>query len=96
MTLTHPYCGCNSIDCWPDRRLSYGTLNVNYALFSVSITGYIVFLLSLADVPGPVIAHRRALCTAVGGSIALIVRLIVISRRLSLWKRAAASVHQRV
>jgi hypothetical protein len=76
--------------------LSYGTLNVNYALFSVFITGYIVFLLSLADVPGPVIAQRRALCTALGGSIALIVRLVVISRRLSLWKRAAASVHQRV
>jgi hypothetical protein len=31
-----------------------------------------------------------------GGSIALIVRLVVISRRLSLWKKAAASVHQRV
>jgi hypothetical protein len=76
--------------------LSYGALNVNYALFSVFITGYIVFLLSLADVPGPVIAQRRALCTALGGSIALIVRLVVISRRLSLWKRAAASVHQRV
>jgi uncharacterized membrane protein YccC len=40
--------------------VSYGTLNVNYALFSVSITGYIVFLLSLADAPGPVIAQRRA------------------------------------
>jgi uncharacterized membrane protein YccC len=76
--------------------LSYGTLNVNYALFSVFITGYIIFLLSLANVPGPVIAQRRALCTALGGSIALIVRLFVISRRLSLWKRAAASVHQRV
>jgi uncharacterized membrane protein YccC len=67
--------------------LSYGTLNVNYALFSAFVTGYIVFLLSLADVPGPVIAQRRALCTALGGSIALIVRLVVISRRMSLWKR---------
>jgi hypothetical protein len=76
--------------------LSYGAVNVNYALFSVFITGYIVFLLSLADVPGPVIAQRRALCTVLGGSIALIVRLVVISRRLNLWKRAAASVHQRV
>jgi uncharacterized membrane protein YccC len=76
--------------------LSYGALNVNYSLFSVFITGYIVFLLSLADVPGPVIAQRGALCTALGGSIALIVRLVVISRRMSLWKRAAAAVHQRV
>jgi hypothetical protein len=76
--------------------LSYGTLNVNYALFSAFITGYIVFLLSLADVPGPVIAQRRALCTALGGSIALLVRLVVISRRMSLWKKAIATVHQRV
>lgn len=61
--------------------LSYGTNNVNYALFSVCITGYIVFLLSLANVPGPLIAQRRALCTAIGGSIALAVRLVVIYRR---------------
>jgi hypothetical protein len=76
--------------------LSYGTINVNYALFSVSITGYIVFLLSLANVPGPIIAQRRALCTALGGAIALIVRLVVISRRKNLWKRAAAAAHQSV
>jgi hypothetical protein len=76
--------------------LSYGTLNVNYALFSIFITGYIVFLLSLANVPGPVIAERRALCTALGGSIALILRLIVISRRKNLWKSAAAMAHRSV
>jgi uncharacterized membrane protein YccC len=46
--------------------LSYGTVNVNYALFSVFITGYIVFLLALAVVSGPVIAQRRALCNRIG------------------------------
>ena len=61
--------------------LSYGTTNINYALFSICITGYIVFLLSLNNVPGPLIAQRRAVCTALGGSIALGVRLIVIYRR---------------
>lgn len=61
--------------------LSYATLNVNYALFSIFITGYIVFLLSLARIPGTEIAHRRALCTALGGAIALTVRLAVIHRR---------------
>jgi uncharacterized membrane protein YccC len=75
--------------------LSYATINVNYALFSLFITAYIVFLLSLADVPGPVIARRRALCTLLGGMIALIVRLLVISRYGGLWKKAADSVHQR-
>lgn len=61
--------------------LSYATLNVNYAMFAVFITGYIVFLLSLARMPGPEIAHRRAFCTAMGGAIALAVRLMMIHRR---------------
>jgi hypothetical protein len=61
--------------------LSYATLNVNYAMFAAFITGYIVFLLSLAQIPGADIAHRRALCTLVGGGIALAVRLVVIRRR---------------
>ncbi len=71
--------------------LSYGTLNVNYALYSNCITGYIVFLLSLASAPGLLIAQRRALCTALGGSIALGVQLIMISLRKDIWKRAAAA-----
>lgn len=61
--------------------LSYATLNVNYATFSVCITGYIVFLLSLAQIPGAEIAQRRAFCTAMGGAIALTVRLVVIRWR---------------
>lgn len=70
--------------------LSYATLNVNYALFAVFITGYIVFLLSLAQIPGAEIAHRRALCTAVGGAIALTVRLVVIRWR-KMARRAAVA-----
>ena len=68
--------------------LSYATLNVNYALFAVFITGYIVFLLSLAQIPGAEIAHRRALCTAIGGAMALAVRLLVIERRKA-WRHMA-------
>jgi uncharacterized membrane protein YccC len=68
--------------------LSYGTLNVNYALYSTFITGYIVFLLSLANVPGPVIAQRRALCTVLGGLIALVLRMIAISGFREVWRRA--------
>src|SRR6201996_213106 len=71
--------------------LSYGTLNVNYALYSSCITGYIVFLLSLASAPGLAIAQRRALCTALGGLIALGVQLIMISLGKDTWKRAAAA-----
>jgi hypothetical protein len=61
--------------------LSYATLNINYALFAVFVTGYIVFLLSLAAIPEDIIAHRRAWCTAIGGGLALMVRLVMIYRR---------------
>ncbi len=61
--------------------LSYSLLNVNYALFSVCITSYIVFLLSLNGLPGSEIAHRRFVCTALGGFLALSVRLTVIQLR---------------
>jgi hypothetical protein len=68
--------------------LSYGLLNVNYALFSTCITGYIVFLLSLNEMPGPEIAQRRAFCTLMGAAIALTVRLAVISHCRHWWRRA--------
>lgn len=71
--------------------LSYGLLNVNYALFSTCITGYIVFLLSLNEMPGPEIAQRRAFCTLVGAAISLGVRLVMISRHRSHWRRALAA-----
>ncbi len=61
--------------------LSYSLLNVNYALFSVCLTSYIVFLLSLNNIPGPEIAHRRFVCTTIGGILALSVRLFVIRLR---------------
>ena len=70
--------------------LSYGVLNVNYALFSTCITGYIVFLLSLNEMPGPEIAQRRAFCTLMGAAISLTVRLALISRYLHWWRRALA------
>lgn len=76
--------------------LSYGTSNVNYALFTFCITGYIVFLLSLANVPGPLIAQRRALCTAIGGLIALAMRLIVIFRRKHVREKSGSVLPQSI
>jgi len=76
--------------------LAYGFLNVNYALFTTAITGYIVFLLALNEIPGPTIALRRTFCTALGGAIALSIRLVVISYRRRHWMRAAAAVRQAV
>ena len=51
--------------------LALATNAVNYALFTTCLTGYIVFLLSLNEIPGSVIAHRRMWCTALGGVIAV-------------------------
>jgi hypothetical protein len=76
--------------------LSYGLLNVNYALFSMAITGYIVFLLSLNEVPGPTIAVHRTVSTALGGAIALSMRIAVISYKRRHWLRAAAVVRHAV
>ena len=70
--------------------LAYGFLNVNYALFTMAVTGYIVFLLALNELPGPMVAEHRMFCTAVGGGIALCARLIVISYKRRHWRRAAA------
>jgi len=72
--------------------LAFGLVNVNYALFSIAITGYIVSLLSLNEIPGPVLAQRRTFCTAVGGAIELCVRLAVIFSERRHWLRALASV----
>jgi uncharacterized membrane protein YccC len=61
--------------------LSYSVVNVNYGLFSVCLTAYIVFLISLNQIPGPEIARRRFLATLIGGAIALSVRLFVVRFR---------------
>ena len=58
----------------------FATNGVNYALFSVCITSYIVFLLSLNQIPGPELAHRRALCTLAGAVIALVIHLDSLRR----------------
>ena len=59
---------------------AYLTLPVNYGLYSVALTSYIVFLLSLNTLPGPEIAARRAYATAAGGVIALVIHLDALRR----------------
>jgi uncharacterized membrane protein YccC len=75
--------------------LSYSTVNVNYALFSVCLTSYIVMLLSLNNVPGSEIARRRAICTVLGGGLALGVRLLVIHHRLSEARKSTPALQER-
>ncbi len=60
--------------------LAFATNSVNYGLFTACLTAYIVFLLSLNQIPAPDIAHRRALCTILGGLIALVIHLDALRR----------------
>lgn len=59
---------------------AYATLPVNYGFFTACVTGYIVFLLSLNEIPGPLIAQRRAWCTALGALIAVVIHLDALRR----------------
>jgi NAD/NADP transhydrogenase beta subunit len=56
-------------------------LYVNYLLFAACLTSYIVFLLALNNLPQAQIARQRAICTIIGGGLALLTRLIVLARR---------------
>ncbi len=58
----------------------YATNGVNYGLYSVFLTSYIVFLLGLNSMPGPEIAHRRAYCTAIGAGVALVIHVDALRR----------------
>lgn len=72
--------------------LSFATNSVNYGLFAACLTAYIVFLLSLNQIPGPVIAHRRAWCTIAGGLIALAIHIDALRRHRRVSRLSAADV----
>lgn len=55
--------------------LAYLLLRANYALFSVCITGYVVFLLSFAKLPAFTTVSDRVVDTLLGGGIAIAVCL---------------------
>jgi len=60
--------------------LAYSTLLVNYGLYAVCLTAYIVFLLSLDTLPSQIIAERRSLCTIAGGLFALVIHVTELYR----------------
>ncbi len=59
----------------------FATVSVNYAIFSLCITSYIVFLLSLNQIPGYELAFRRAYCTTFGALIALLTHIDAFRRK---------------
>ena len=51
--------------------LAYALVNVNYGLFAVFLTGYIVFLLDFGGLSTRVVVAHRTFNTALGGVLAL-------------------------
>jgi uncharacterized membrane protein YccC len=75
---------------------SYALLRVNYLAYSVCITAYIAFMLTLAGTPEPVVAVNRVIGTFAGGLAALAVHSAwTASERWRIQKRShpAAALH---
>jgi hypothetical protein len=58
----------------------YALLRVNYALFSMFITGYIALLFAFGGLPEPAAAWHRVIATAIGGSVALAAHFLYVAR----------------
>jgi uncharacterized membrane protein YccC len=56
--------------------LCYLFIYVNYAVFAICLTSYVVFVLSLAGLPENVVIAHRSMNTLLGGAIALVVHAI--------------------
>ena len=61
--------------------LGYTLVNVNYAVFAVFLTAYIVFLLDFGGLTPAVVVTHRALNTALGGGLALLSYVTVLIGR---------------
>ncbi|MGA7521151.1 MAG: FUSC family protein [Acidobacteriaceae bacterium] len=66
---------------------AYSVLNVNYSLFTLNLTAYVVFLLALSGLPPAEVVHRRAAYTALGGVLALLAYVDVF-RKTRIWIRS--------
>lgn len=61
--------------------LAYATLRLNYAVFSLFLTAYVVFLLVLAGLAEAQVAAARIVATAIGGAFALAAHVDFYLRR---------------
>jgi uncharacterized membrane protein YccC len=76
---------------------AYSLLRLNYLAYSVCITAYIAFMLTLAGTPEPVVAVNRVIGTVAGGVAALAVHSAwAASERWRIQKSAhpAAALHR--
>lgn len=68
--------------------LAYAFVNVNYGLFAVFLTAYIVFLLDFGGLSTRVVVAHRTLNTALGGGLALLSYITVFIERFLFPERA--------
>ena len=61
--------------------LGYTLVNVNYAVYAVFLTAYIVFLLDFGGLTPAVVVTHRALNTALGGGLALLSYVTVLLKK---------------
>jgi uncharacterized membrane protein YccC len=76
---------------------AYSLLRVNYLAYSICMTAYIAFMLTLAGTPEPIVALNRIIGTVAGGISALIVHSAwAASERWRIQKNArpAKAMHQ--
>lgn len=67
---------------------------VNYAMFVVPLTAYVVTLLALAGLPEPFVIRHRLLNTLLGGLISLLIHLIFFSWERTRFSRQPAQAEQ--
>jgi uncharacterized membrane protein YccC len=66
------------------------SLRVNYALFSMLVTGYIALLFAFGGMPEPAVALHRVIAAAIGGGVALAAHFSLRRPSCAPWRR-----HQR-
>lgn len=62
--------------------LAYALQNVNYALYSIPLTGYIAFILAIARTPAAATAEHRVIATAIAGVVAMVMHALYVRDEL--------------
>ena len=62
--------------------LAYALQNVNYALYAVPLTAYIVFILAVARTPEASTAEHRVIATAIAGVVAMLIHALYVREEL--------------
>lgn len=62
--------------------LAYALQNVNYALYAIPLTGYIAFILAVAQTPESSTAEHRVIATAIAGAVAMVIHALYVHDEL--------------